>query len=151
MNKKLHANLYSLKQRLGNIPLVIRYGLLLALALIALKTAEYQIFSFRLNQQLYVGLIAVFFLILGIGTAYFWSRFRQSNPTNKIEFPTLTVKELKLLQGLVHGKTNQQLADSTFLSINTVKTHLKSIYRKLAVVNRAEAAAKAKSLNLLDS
>jgi two-component system, response regulator PdtaR len=48
---------------------------------------------------------------------------------------------------LVHAHAGRtQLADSTFLSINTVKTHLKNIYRKLDVNNRAEAVAKAKML-----
>jgi ATP/maltotriose-dependent transcriptional regulator MalT len=64
--------------------------------------------------------------------------------------PILTIKELKLLRGLAQGLTNQQLADATFLSVNTIKTHLQSVYRKLLVKNRSEAVPKAKVLNLLE-
>lgn len=140
----------SLKQHLLTIPIVIRYGVLLALALVCMKTLEYQVFSFRLNQQLYVGLIAGFFLFLGIGAAYFWFRLGKSHSNKKSVTPILTVKEINLLRGLAEGLTNKQLADTTFLSVNTVKTHLKSIYRKLMVNNRSEAVAKAKNKNLIE-
>lgn len=140
----------NLKQQIATIPVVVRYGLLLALALICLKTLEYQVFSFRLNQQLYIGIIASFFLLLGGGLVYLWFRTAKKTTSELKPVPVLTVKELNLLKGLAQGLTNQQLADSTFLSVNTVKTHLKSIYRKLLVKNRSEAVAKAKAFNLLN-
>jgi DNA-binding CsgD family transcriptional regulator len=139
----------SLKQQLLNIPVVIRYGVFLGFALICVKTLEYQMFSFRLNQQFYVGLIACFFLFLGLGAGYLSIRFANKQSTEKLAPPILTVKELNLLRGLAKGLTNQQLADMSFLSVNTIKTHLKSVYRKLAVKNRSEAVAKAKNMNLL--
>lgn len=144
----MKKHLQKLQHQLKTIPLVIRYGLLLALALVCIKTLEYQVFSFRLNQQLYIGIIASFFLFLGVGAAYLWFRFRDSPVVEKTT-PILTIKELNLLRGLAQGLTNQQLADASFLSVNTIKTHLKSVYRKLLVKNRSEAVAKAKDLNLL--
>ncbi|GAC17429.1 response regulator transcription factor [Paraglaciecola arctica] len=145
----MKKHLQKLQHQLKTIPLVIRYGLLLALALVCIKTLEYQVFSFRLNQQLYIGIIASFFLFLGVGAAYLWFRFRD-NPVVEKMMPILTIKELNLLRGLAQGLTNQQLADASFLSVNTIKTHLKSVYRKLLVKNRSEAVAKAKDLNLLE-
>ena len=50
----------------------------------------------------------------------------------------LTPREQELLQLLCSGKSNQGLADHLFVSINTIKTHLKNLYLKLGVNNRAE-------------
>ncbi|HMQ91223.1 MAG TPA: response regulator transcription factor [Flavilitoribacter sp.] len=51
----------------------------------------------------------------------------------------LTNRELDTLRLLCGGKSNQELADALFVSVNTIKTHLKNLYLKLAVNNRAEA------------
>jgi DNA-binding NarL/FixJ family response regulator len=50
----------------------------------------------------------------------------------------LTQKEFDILKGLYDGKTNQQLADENFVSINTVKTHIKNVYEKLDTHTRLE-------------
>lgn len=54
----------------------------------------------------------------------------------------LTRREKELLELLCSGKSNQELANALFVSINTVKTHLKNLYLKLEVSNRAEAIVK---------
>ncbi|MEP1447382.1 MAG: LuxR C-terminal-related transcriptional regulator [Paraglaciecola sp.] len=139
----------NLLHQITTIPLVIRYGTLLAFALACFKTLEYQVFSFRLNQQLYIGIIACFFLFLGVATTCLW--WRLNLRVRKAAPHILTIKELTLLRGLAQGLTNQQLADASFLSVNTIKTHLKSVYRKLLVKSRSEAVAKAKELKLIES
>jgi LuxR family maltose regulon positive regulatory protein len=45
--------------------------------------------------------------------------------------------------------SNQEIASELFLSVNTVKTHLKAIYRKLDVVDRRAAVGRARELSLL--
>ncbi|MFT7528506.1 MAG: DNA-binding CsgD family transcriptional regulator, partial [Arenicella sp.] len=42
----------------------------------------------------------------------------------------LTDKQQKVLQGLIHGHTIKEIAEQSFVSENTVKTHLKAIFRK---------------------
>jgi len=58
----------------------------------------------------------------------------------------LTQKEYEILEGLCEGKTNQQLADSLFVSVNTVKTHIKNIYEKMNTSTRTETVSFVHSL-----
>lgn len=53
----------------------------------------------------------------------------------------LTPRERELLAALAGGLTNQQMAGQLDISLNTVKFHLKNLYDKLGVGNRAQAVA----------
>lgn len=61
----------------------------------------------------------------------------------------LSPSELAVLRLLPSFLTNQEIAGALFLSVNTVKTHLRSIYRKLAVTSRRQAIARGRGLRLL--
>jgi LuxR family maltose regulon positive regulatory protein len=58
-------------------------------------------------------------------------------------------RELAVLRFLPSHLTNQEIAEALFLSINTVKTHLRSAYRKLGVTSRRAAIARARRLDLI--
>ena len=62
---------------------------------------------------------------------------------------SLTARELSVLQLLPTSLTQRQIGEELFLSINTVKTHVKSIFGKLEVESRQEAVARARGLGLL--
>ncbi len=61
----------------------------------------------------------------------------------------LTPREQEILALLAAGLTNPEIADRLVISPQTVKKHTSSIYGKLGVSNRTEAAAKARDLGLL--
>lgn len=137
----------------NNIPLVLRYGLILSFGLILIKTLEYQLFSYRFSFELYTGLLAVFFLLVGIATGLGWLHTHKKSAPQIPSLPDellepLTAKERELLKGLVAGRSNQQLADEHHVSINTIKTHLKNLYKKMSVSNRAQAVSRVKVLGL---
>ena len=53
----------------------------------------------------------------------------------------LSPREGEVLQLVAQGASNKKIADSLFISENTVKTHLRNIMEKLHLVNRSQAAA----------
>jgi DNA-binding NarL/FixJ family response regulator len=55
----------------------------------------------------------------------------------------LSRREGEVLQLLVSGRSNRSIAEQMVLGSETVKTHLRSIYRKMGVTNRAQAVATA--------
>lgn len=61
----------------------------------------------------------------------------------------LTKRERAVLRHLPTLMSNREIAATMHLSVNTVKTHLKSLYRKLGAVNRREAVLRARSLELV--
>ncbi len=63
----------------------------------------------------------------------------------------LTARELELLAYLPSRLTCAEIAARSFVSINTIKTHLGHIYRKLGVTSRDAAIERAADLGLLDS
>ncbi len=55
----------------------------------------------------------------------------------------LSARELEILEAVVTGATNQQIALSLHVSVNTVKAHLRNIFEKLGVQSRTEATLRA--------
>ncbi len=74
---------------------------------------------------------------------------RLPRPSSAQPAALLTDSELAVLRFLPSHMTNQEIAESLFLSINTIKTHLSSVYRKLGVANRRQAIAQGRRLELL--
>ncbi|MBM7061301.1 ATP-dependent transcriptional regulator [Pseudomonas sp. UL073] len=61
----------------------------------------------------------------------------------------LTPRELSVLKLLAEGLSNQEVGDSLFISVNTVKSHAKNINTKLGTTRRTQAIMHAKSMGLL--
>lgn len=53
----------------------------------------------------------------------------------------LTAREAEVLALITQGLSNQEIADQTYLSINSVKTYIRTAYRKIDVTRRAQAVA----------
>lgn len=54
-------------------------------------------------------------------------------------------REFDVLNALYEGKTNQQMAEELFVSVNTIKTHISNIFFKLDANSRTAAIAKVRS------
>jgi LuxR family maltose regulon positive regulatory protein len=62
---------------------------------------------------------------------------------------TLSRRELAVLTGLYQGMTQEEIAGQSSLSINTVKSVIRSIYNKLGAVNKADAVRIAAAMGLV--
>lgn len=61
----------------------------------------------------------------------------------------LTKRELDVLRNMAELLSTQEIADAMFVSVNTVKTHIRGVLRKLSVGKRNEAIRRARDLGLL--
>ena len=61
----------------------------------------------------------------------------------------LTDRELAVLDHLPTRESNADMAQALYVSVNTLKTHLRNIYRKLDAGGRDEAIDRARELHLL--
>ena len=63
--------------------------------------------------------------------------------------PELSRRELEVLQLLIKGRSNQEIGASLFLCEDTVKAHFKTLFSKLKVQDRTEAAISAIRLGIV--
>jgi two-component system, NarL family, response regulator LiaR len=142
------------------------YGCSLALLLFLLKWLEYRYVIASFSFEIYIGLIALLFMILGI-----WLALKLSHPKiktvivekevfitatsdfvfNNTELNKLGIskRELEVLQLMSEGYSNIEIAKRLFVSLNTIKTHASKLFEKLEVKRRTQAVEKAKRLSLI--
>jgi DNA-binding NarL/FixJ family response regulator len=63
-------------------------------------------------------------------------------------FPDLTEREREILTHIAVGKTNAEIAEELVISLKTVSNHVSNIFAKLQVVDRAQAAIRAREAGL---
>jgi ATP/maltotriose-dependent transcriptional regulator MalT len=73
----------------------------------------------------------------------------QEIESKKGEKPVLTKREVEIVGFLASGKPITAIGAALHVSHNTMKTHLKNVYRKLSVDGRNQAVEKAKSLGII--
>lgn len=66
---------------------------------------------------------------------------RRARKSRVVHSTGLAEREVEVLRLIAAGKSNQQIADELFISLNTVSHHLRNIFAKTGTVNRTEAAS----------
>jgi len=69
--------------------------------------------------------------------------FQQEQPVAKLKDYDLSPREMEILKSLVKGFSYKLIADEHFISIDTVRSHIRHIYEKLQVNSKTEAVLKA--------
>ncbi|MDD2430613.1 MAG: response regulator transcription factor [Firmicutes bacterium] len=68
---------------------------------------------------------------------------KNERSTNLENDNLLTKRELEILEEIVQGKSNKEIADTLFISEKTVKNHVSNVLKKLDVTDRTQAAVHA--------
>jgi NarL family two-component system response regulator LiaR len=143
----------------------IIYGVALAVLLFLLKWLEWRFIIVDYTIEIYAGAIAVIFTSLGIWLALKLSKPKTTIVTVQKELRIntdtfvlnqkvldemgISKRELEVLSLMAQGLSNQQIADSLFVSLNTIKTHSSNVFTKLYVERRTQAVEKAKRLGII--
>jgi LuxR family maltose regulon positive regulatory protein len=80
-----------------------------------------------------------------------WAGRRRAAPPSRQLAEPLSEREQTVLRYLASSRTNADIAAELFVTPNTVKTHVRSIYRKLGVGRRHDAVLRARELQLLST
>ena len=137
---------------------VLLYGVSGGLLIALLKLIEYQHFVRAYPGELYGGLIAVIFSVVGIVLGLKLTRpkvvmVRDSGPFvlngDNLRQLGLTAREHEILGLIAQGLSNREIGEKLFVSENTVKTHSSRLFDKMSVNRRMQAVQKGKELGLI--
>lgn len=145
---------------------ILLYGSLMALLVFILKWLQWKFLIVDHSIDLYAGAIAVFFTVLGIWVASQLMSPKVKTVVVEKEVPVpaenrvvngeaelrqlnLSQREYEVLQLLAKGHTNAEIAETLFLSLSTIKTHVSNLYVKMDVQRRTQAIEKAKRLKII--
>lgn len=140
----LHINLYLDKPKLAEshlqkaLPIIMSYGYRQILLIQSSKFLEFLLKFAATYPTVYMEQLS----------KEIRARMTQSNSRNeKIENP-LTKREIEILNRLSTGIPISQIATNLHISHNTIKTHLKNVYKKLGAESREDAVQKGRDLLL---
>ena len=130
------------------------YGASMGIILIILQAAHYKMMLSDISIEVFGFIIGAVFLAMGFWLAkqYFIKpSFSYQIDDLMGKNKGLSKRELEVLLLMGNGLTNQEIADTLFVSLNTIKTHISNIYLKLNVKRRTQAVQKAIELNIFIS
>ena len=158
--------------KLFTIKNILLYAAAMAAILILLQWMQFSLLVIDHATEIYSTGIAVIFTFIGI-----WLAKKLTRPKTEIIKETVVVekevtvyksaqqpflpdtdiirqlgisqREIEVLQLLATGATNQEIADTLFVSLNTIKTHTSRLFEKLDVKRRTQAIEKGKRLNII--
>lgn len=96
---------------------------------------SYNLINLKNEQTVSISVNIIFGLIILVLTYNIYSLKSQKRITIIEE---LSNQEIKVKKHIIDGKSNKEIAEELFISLNTVKTHITNIYNKLNVSNRKE-------------
>ena len=143
---------------------VLIYGLIGGLLITLLKWTEYRFLVIEHSIEIYGGLIAATFAVLGIWLGLKLTGTRERIVVKEVPVPAgepfvpderkreglgITPREMEILGLIATGLSNREIADRLFVSENTVKTHSSRLFDKLGAKRRTQAVQIGKTAQLI--
>ncbi len=151
--------------------IILLYGLLGGVLIAGLKLVEYRFLVVEHSIEIYGGIVALLFSLLGIWLGLRLTRKRETVVVREVpvEVPVvpvrvtepfaadpararelgITPRELEILREIAAGLSNREIAARLFVSENTVKTHSSRLFEKLGAKRRTQAVQRAKEAGLI--
>lgn len=145
---------------------LIAYAFSMAVMLLLLNWFKYRFLIIQNQTEVYIGIIAVFFTLVGI-----WASKKLTKPQVKtvivekeivvqknlnfnlnqaeLDARKISKRELEVLELMAEGLSNQEIASRLFVSLHTIKTHTSNLFEKLEAKRRTQAVETAKKLQLI--
>ena len=143
---------------------VLIYGLLGGILIAVLKWTEYRFLVIEHSIEIYGGLTAATFAVLGIWLGLKLTKTKEKVVVKEIlvaagepfvpderkrEDLGITPREFEILELIAQGMSNREIAGRLFVSENTVKTHSSRVFDKLGAKRRTQAVQLGKEFGLL--
>jgi DNA-binding CsgD family transcriptional regulator len=143
---------------------VLIYGLIGGVLIAVLKWTEYRFLVIEHSIEIYGGLTAVTFTVLGIWLGLKLTRTPQEIIVKEVLVPEgepfvpdqrkredlgITPREFEILELIAQGLSNREIAGKLYVSENTVKTHSSRVFDKLGARRRTQAVQLGKQFGLL--
>ena len=141
---------------------ILIYGLCGGALVLLLRLVEYRFLVVEHSIEIYGGLIAMLFAVLGIWLGLKLTRNKETIIVREVPAPQfftlnekrlaelgITRRELEILELIANGLSNREIAEKLFVSENTVKTHSSRLFDKLSAKRRTQAVQLGKELGLI--
>ena len=141
---------------------ILIYGLCGGVLIVILKLVEYRFLVIQHSIEIYGGLIALLFAVLGIWLGLKLTKNKETVIVRDVPAPQfftlnetrlrelgITRRELEILELIANGLSNREIAEKLFVSENTVKTHSSRLFDKLSARRRTQAVQMGKELGLI--
>jgi DNA-binding CsgD family transcriptional regulator len=143
---------------------ILIYGLIGGILIAVLKWTEYRFLVMEHSVEVYGGLIAATFAVLGIWLGHKLTGTQQRVVVKEVAVPSgapltpnerkrenlgITRREMEILELIAQGMSNREIAGKLYVSENTVKTHSSRVFDKLGARRRTQAVQLAKEFGLL--
>lgn len=143
---------------------VLLYGVVGGVLIAGLKAIEYRWLIVEHSFAIYGGIVAVIFAAVGIWLGRRITGNRHTVEVREVLVPApvefvrdeakvaelgITPRELEVLELIARGLSNKEIADTVFVSENTVKTHSSRVFDKLGARRRTQAVQLGKALRLI--
>lgn len=137
---------------------ILRFSLIIIPLLILFQLSRVSPFVPEISSDVIIALGSV--ILVALGAYLGWSSKKQERievavepvveiDTQKIQELELSKREMEVLALISQGMSNQEIANSLFVSESTIKTHVSNIFVKLDVKRRTQAVIKAKELKII--